>query len=103
MSYEFLRNETKELVEFEVVVPRYFRVVVERRSDPEVHTLILPSIDRARGTTIDLRMPESKAVQEVRHFVRTLVSLLSVSPWTGLRLLESHKEKRKWLELIKKE
>lgn len=90
-------------MEFEVVVPKYFRVVVERRSDPEVHTLILPSINRARGTTIDLRMEGSETVQEVRHFVKTLVSLLSVSPWAGLKLLESHKEKRKWLELIDEE
>lgn len=88
------------MVEFEVVVPRYFRVVVERRSDPEVHTFILPSVKRASGTTIDLRLPESGAVEEVKLFAKTLVSLLHVFPWTGLRMLESHREKKKWLELI---
>lgn len=102
LSYEFLRNETRELVEFEVVSPKYFRVVIEKRSDPEVHTFILPSVKRMSGTTIDLRFQESGIV-EVRRFVKTLVGVLPAPPWSGLRFFESRSEKRKWLELVNAE
>ncbi|MDG6998043.1 MAG: hypothetical protein JRN15_02900 [Nitrososphaerota archaeon] len=100
LSYEFLRNETKELVEFEVVSPKYFRVVVEKRSDPEVHTFILPSVKRMSGTTIDLRFQESGTIEAVRLFIRTLLVILPEPPWSGLRFLESRSEKRKWLAII---
>ena len=85
------------------MAPKYFRVVVERRSDPEVHTFILPSVKRASGTTIDLRFQETGMVGEIRLFVKTLVGALPKFPWAGLRLMESCKEKRKWLELIEHE
>ena len=103
LSYGFLRNETKELVEFEVISPKYFRVVIEKRSEPEVHTFVLPSVKRMSGTTIDLRFQESGAIEEVRLFVKTLVGVLPAPPWSGLRFLESRSEKRKWLALVDSE
>lgn len=95
-----MRNQTKDLVEFEIITPKYFRVVVEKRNDPEVHTFILPSVKSGKGTTIDLRFEQSES-DKARLFLRTLIGLLSASPWSGLRMLESRNEKRKWLEFAK--
>ena len=104
LSYEFLQNRTKNLVELEVTSPRYFRVIIEKRSDPEVRNLIIPSIKESKGSSIDVWLEQDRAefeeaISHARLFLKTLLPLLPVAPWTGLRFHESGKEKKKWREL----
>lgn len=104
LNFAFLRNMTKDLVELEVVEPGYFRIVIEKRRDPEVRNLILPSIKEAKGTSIDLWFDTDQAENKetpinAKLFLKTLLPLLPVSPWIGLRFRESGKEKKKWHEL----
>lgn len=103
LSYEFLQNRTKKLVELEVTAPKYFRVVIEKRSDPEVRNLIIPSIKEAKGTSIDVWLNHDgeeidDATSNAKLFLKTLLTLLPVAPWIGLRFQESGKEKKKWRE-----
>lgn len=103
LNFQFLRNMTDNLVELEVVTPEYFRVVIERRTDPVVRSLILPSIHEAGGSSIDVRFDQGKSdegVKNARLFLKTLVSLLPAPPWTGLRFRESGREKKRWLDSI---
>jgi hypothetical protein len=88
-------------VEFEVVSPEYFRIVLERRDDPEVQSLIFRSVKRAQGTFIDIRLDQNKAHSEAKLFLGKLADLLPVSPWSGMRFLESGREKKKWTELTR--
>ena len=102
LGYEFLQNKTKTLVELEVVAPIYFRIVIEKRKDPEVRNLLLPSIKEAKGTSIDVWFDQEgseEAISNSKLFLKTLLPLLPATPWTGLRFQESGKEKKKWREL----
>jgi hypothetical protein len=88
-------------VEFEVLSPEYFRIVLERRSDPEVQSLVFRSVKRAKGTLIDIRLDHKKAYSEAKLFLGALADLLPVSPWSGMRFLESSRERKKWTELTR--
>ncbi len=108
LKIEFLRNESTELVEYEINSPAYFRVVVEPRKDAEVHNFILPSIKRATGTTIELRFGLDSTREELQQaskhatlFLRTLVASLGAPPWEGLRMREAGREKKRWKEALK--
>ena len=107
LNYTYIRNYTKELVEFEVSSPSYFRLVIETRKDPEVHNFILPSISKAKGCTIDIRFDLDSGEEERVHSVeqaarlmRSLVEGLKPKPWEGLRFREAGREKKRWKELI---
>ncbi|MHB8567793.1 MAG: hypothetical protein ACYC7D_11160 [Nitrososphaerales archaeon] len=103
LEYRFIRNESSELVEFEITAPAYFRVVIEPRKDPEVHNFILPSIKKASGSTVDLRFAldagehDLKVSNEIAlRFLQRLVDSLSTKPWEGLRMRESGRERKRW-------
>ena len=102
-----MQNRTKELNEFEVTKPVYFRIVVEKRKDPEVSNLLLPSIKEAKGCVVDIWFLQEHSDEEyarafscARNFLKALVSSLPCPPWEGLRFRESGKEKKRWKELI---
>lgn len=106
LEFEFLQNRGHDLVEFEVVRPRYFRVVVEKRRDPEVHSFLLPSIKAAKGTHVDLWLDvdqndqlKLEAFESAKTFFRSLVASMPVAPWEGLKLRESASERKRWLHI----
>ena len=107
LGYEFIRNGISDLVEYEILKPAYFRVVIEKRKDPEVGNMLLPSIKAAKGSTIDVRFsadhPEShnhEARLCARSFIKSLVDELPAPPWEGLRFRESGREKKRWKEVL---
>ena len=107
LQFEFLQHKTRDVAEFEIVKPHYFRVVLERRKDPEVSNFILPSIKAAKGTCVDIWLDTDQA-QEVkleafenaREFLKSLVASLPVEPWIGLRFRESGREKKRWVQIM---
>jgi len=104
-GFEFVRNGTNDLVEFEIEKPANFRIVVQRRRDPEVGNFLLPSIKAARGCHIDVWLSnEVNGINEsdsyVKLFLRSLVQSLPTPPWEGLKFRESGKAKKKWKELL---
>ncbi len=108
LNFDFLQNTVRDLVELEVVNPRYFRVVIEKRADPEVQNFILPSIKQAKGTSIDVRfdagkIPSQEAIADAKQFLRKLVSLLPSPPWAGLKFRESGREKKRWMEVTEED
>jgi hypothetical protein len=103
--YEFFQNRGRNLVEFEITKPVYFRIVVEKRADPEVGNILLPSIKTAKGSTLDIWFDEEEsagAVEAAKLFVNGLVVTLPVPPWEGLRFRESGKERKKWGQFLSK-
>lgn len=103
LQFEFLRNKGHDLVEFEITKPEYFRVLLEKRKDPEVGNLLMPSIKTAKGSTLDIwfDQEESKnSKQNATLFARSLLPTLPTPPWEGLRFRESGKEKKKWMEFV---
>lgn len=105
-GFEFIQNRTKDLVEFEIEKPAYFRIVIQRRTDPEVGNFLLPSIKAARGCHIDVWLSRDLVIgkndsdSSVKVFLRSLVQSLPSPPWEGLKFRESGKVKKKWKELL---
>ncbi len=107
MGFHFIQNKTKDLMEFEVETPACFRIVIQRRNDPEVGNFIMPSIKIARGTFLDIwlcgdedehRSTECRAY--ARQFLISLVSLLPEFPWEGLKFQESRRARKKWKDAL---
>jgi len=106
-GFSFIQNRTKDLIEFEVEKPVYFRVVVHRRNDAELGNFLMPSIKAAKGTFLDVWFSPDKddyynreARACAKQFLRGLESALPEPPWTGLKFRESGKVKKKWKELL---
>ncbi|MDA4112405.1 MAG: hypothetical protein OK439_07680 [Thaumarchaeota archaeon] len=107
LQYEFLQHKTRDVVEFEVIKPGYFRVVVERRKDPQVSNIVLPSIKPAKGTYIDVWLEidqgedlRLESLKNARILLKNLVDSLPEEPWKGMRFRESGRERKKWVEII---
>ncbi len=113
LGFSFIVNKTERLVEFEVSTPAYFRVVIERRSDPQIRNVMMiipPSISSAKGSTIEVRFgldenPSSLSVAEssARSFLRSLVAKLPAKPWQGLGFRETRREKKLWIDATQTE
>jgi hypothetical protein len=106
-GFQFVQNKTKDLVEFEIEKPTYFRIVIQKRTDPEVGNFLLPSIKAAKGCFLDVWLSsdfdESDArevLSYVKLFLRALVTSLPTPPWDGLKFRESGKSKKRWKELV---
>jgi hypothetical protein len=106
LEFEFLQNRGRDLVEFEIVKPRYFRIVMEKRKDPEVRNFLLPSIKAAKGTNVDLWLDmdqeeglKIQSLENAKNFFRTLVASMPIAPWEGLKFRESAAERRRWEEI----
>jgi len=105
-GFEFVQNGTKDLVEFEIEKPAYFRIVIQRRTDPEVGNFLLPSIKAPRGCHIDVWLSndevngKNESNSYARVFLKSLVLALPAPPWEGLKYRESGKAKKKWKELL---
>ncbi len=94
-------------MEFEVERPAYFRIVIQRRNDPEVGNFLMPSLKTARGSFLDIwfssdqdELRNKEAELFARQFLRSLVSTLPESPWEGLKFRESGRAKKKWKEVL---
>ena len=101
LNFEFFQNRGRDLIEFEITKPNYFRVLVEKRKDPEVGNLLMPSIKTAKGSTLDIWFEQSDSVDSMENaklFASSLLPMLPSPPWEGLRFRESGKEKKKWTE-----
>jgi|SRR5579872_6516702 len=101
LDFEFFQNRGRELIEYEITKPVYFRVLVEKRKDPEVGNFLIPSIKTAKGSTLDIWFDEdesSGSKESARQFVQHLLQSLPERPWEGLKFRESGKEKKKWME-----
>jgi len=104
-GFDFTQNRTKDLVEFEIEKPVYFRIVIQRRTDPEVGNFLLPSIKAAKGCHIDIWLSTDLANGNnedscAKRFLRSLVQSLPTPPWEGLKFRESGKAKKKWKSLL---
>jgi hypothetical protein len=106
LGFEFLQNRGRDLIEFEIVKPRYFRIVMERRRDPEVRNFLLPSIKAAKGAHVDLWLDmdqeealKLEAFENAKTFFRSLVASMPVAPWEGLKFRESAAERKRWMDL----
>jgi hypothetical protein len=106
LKFEFQRNGTALLAEFEIVHPVYFRVVVEPNKIPKTWNLIIPMITAPKGTTVEIRYdldstPEEieRSTIKVKQFLRELTKALPVEPWKGLGSRESSREEKRWREL----
>jgi hypothetical protein len=106
LNFEFFLNRGRDLVEFEITKPIYFRIVVEKRKDAEVGNLLLPSIKTAKGCTLDFWFNESEAGFQsesqgyAKLFLKSLMTTLPSPPWEGLKFRESGKEKKKWGQFV---
>jgi hypothetical protein len=110
LGFEFIKNETNRLVEFEVQRPAYFRVVVEMRSDPNARNLMLlipPHISARSGCTLEIRFgiddsPEGirNAERSAREFIWHLVTSLPEKPWARLGFRERLVQEKKWRILL---
>ena len=89
-------------MEFEITKPTYFRILVEKRKDPEVGNILLPSIKQAKGSTVDVWFDNEESPGSRDNASRLLKSLLATlpsPPWEGLKFREARREKKKWEEL----
>jgi hypothetical protein len=107
LKFEFHRNGTAILAEFEIVHPVYFRVVVEPNKIPKTWNLIMPMISAPKGTTLEIRHDLDSTTEEVersmvwvKQFLTILTKALRVEPWKGLGSRESAREEKRWRELI---
>ncbi len=101
LNFEFFQNRGRDLIEFEITKPAYFRIVVEKRKDPEVGNLLIPSIKTAKGSTMDIWFDEDESIgskENAKQFVGNLLPSLPTGPWEGLKFRESGREKKKWTE-----
>jgi hypothetical protein len=101
LNFEFFQNRGRDLIEYEITKPIYFRVLVEKRKDPEVGNLLIPSIKTAKGSTMDIWFDEEESrgsMDNAKRFVNSLLPALPDRPWEGLKFRESGKEKKKWME-----
>jgi len=103
----FIQNKTKDLVEFEVERPAYFRIVIQTRKDPEVGNIFMPSLKAARGSFIDIwfspdqdEIHNREAAGFAKQFLRSLASSLPQQPWEGLKFRESGRARKKWKEAL---
>lgn len=108
LDFEYRRNGTSSLAEFEIVTPAYFRVVIEPNKIPKTRNLLIPSIGSATGSTIEISLGlDPSAEEEVhaseisREFLRSLAESLPIKPWKGLDLRESFREEKRWKEEIR--
>jgi hypothetical protein len=108
LEFEFFKNGTEEVAEFEITRPSYFRIVVEPNKIPKVRNIILPSISAPTGSTIDIRFDVdadrfsnefSDSSANVRLFLRSLLKYLPYEPWRGLERNWGQEEKR-WRNLM---
>jgi hypothetical protein len=107
LGMDYIRNSSESAVEFEITSPTYFRIVIEPNRVPEVDRLLFRSISSPKGATIEVRY-ESGADPPIcesckdysRDFLRALVEALPEKPWTGIDGLLSHREEKKWKELL---
>ncbi|HKW05203.1 MAG TPA: hypothetical protein VJN71_07900 [Nitrososphaerales archaeon] len=107
LHFQFIHNGTPSVSEYEILKPQYFRVVIEGRSEVSVHNIILPSIDKKKGSTIDIRFDidsDEKTIQlskeQAKAFLKNLVQNLPDKPWKGLGFREEGKEEKKWKEWL---
>jgi hypothetical protein len=107
LEFEFLQNRGRDLVEFEIVKPPYFRVVMEKRKDPEVRNFLIPSIKASKGANVDLWLdmdqeeePKARSLENAKDFLRALIASMPVAPWEGLKYRESAAERKRWKEII---
>ncbi len=106
-GFLFIQNRTKDLVEFEIQKPVYFRVVIQRRKDPDVGNFIMPSIKAAKGSFLDIwfspdqdEFRNGEASRYAKQFLQSLASSLPAPPWEGLKYRESGKVKKKWKDVL---
>jgi hypothetical protein len=109
-GYAFLKHNTRDVAEFEVLKPEYFRVYFERRKDPKARNMMFilpPKISQNRGTEVRLAFDLDQSQESVtaaeaylRSYVTKLVASLSAKPWDGLERNEREKEKKKWEALV---
>ncbi len=109
LEFEFIRNGTDILAEFEIMRPTYFRIVVEPNKMPKVrNVLFIPSISAGSGSTIDIRFHTdsemlgadvSEASINIRRFLKLVVDSLPKKPWNGLERNWGQEEKR-WRSII---
>jgi hypothetical protein len=107
LSFQFIRNGTPSVFEYEILKPQYFRLVIEGRNEVSVHNITLPSIDKKKGSTIDVRFDidsDEKTIQTSKElakaFLKSLVQSLPDKPWKGLGFRERGKEEKKWKEWL---
>ena len=108
LGMTYTLNGTQNLAEFEVYSQFYFRIVIESRSDPVIHSNpILPSISKAKGCNVDLRFSLDANEEEILEatraaasVLREVVSMLGKEPWSDLGYRESGREKKKWLKFL---
>jgi len=107
MNFEFIRNGTRDVSEFEIIKPVYFRVLLERRTDPEVRNMLIPSIKQSKGCMVDIwflrehnEAERTQAFQNAKQLLRDLLATLPSPPWEGLRFRESGKERKRWQQLV---
>ena len=104
LDVEYVTNGHDSITEFEVTQPVYFRLVLEPNKIPKVRSFaILQSISAPTGSTLEIRFglddePDqvSLASSNVIRFLRLLIASLPKKPWTGLGLMESGNEEKKW-------
>jgi len=109
LQFEYERSGSGTIVEFEVKGPVYFRVVTEKNPSPDERALLIPALDRPEGTTLQVRFGVNASEEEqasgmpyVDRFIKTLAECLPASPWSGMGLRGSHREKKRWNQLIKR-
>jgi hypothetical protein len=103
----FIQNRTKDLTEYEIENPAYFRIVIQKRKDADVGNFLMPSIKAAKGSFLDVWFSpdqddsrNQEATRLAKQFLKSLLSSLPQAPWEGLKFRESMKAKKKWKDLI---
>ncbi len=103
LGFRYLRNEARGVMEFEILSPARFRVLVEEGLNEETRYSFLAS--EKRVCWIEVRRdlegeePDEAITRSVSSFARDLIASLPESPWRGFGFLRSRRERLRWAGL----
>jgi len=105
LGFAFIKNQGRNVTEFEIRAPCRFLITVENMAREQFALFFRrkPAIESAVETKplIGSPEPEERLQESYRAFFEKLRAKLPDDPWEGLGLLRSQQEKRAWGSLEK--
>jgi hypothetical protein len=101
LGFKFMKNETKAMLEFEVIEPEAFLVRIRSLEETEQPSPILGFMfARTQSACTDLSLvvdPGNPAAKSgASELIKAIIGSLKVPPWKGLGMVESRTSKALW-------